>query len=117
MPVKSGDSYGYHNIDILLRQVELLKPVHEPPIQLRELLTICETEGNSQNGGGSFDIKEQPGLGFCVKYEPDHNTSMGPRGGLVPGDIGSPVPLSAGLAFGGPRAFQAPGGGIASPGF
>ena len=102
---------------MLLRQVELLKPVHEAPIQLRELLTICETEGNSQNGGGTFDITEKPGLGICVKYEPDHNASMGPRGGPVPGDIGSPIPSSAGLAFGGPRGFQAPGGGITSPGF
>lgn len=114
--VKSGDSYGYHSIDIVARQVELMKPAHEAPIQPRELLAICETEGNLQNGGGSFSIKEKPALGICVKYDPDHN-SVGPRGAVGPGEIGSPITSSSGLAFGGPRGFHAPGGGIASPGF
>lgn len=95
-------SGGYHNVDILLGQVEQLRPSSEPAITLDEMLEICDTEGNHQNGGGSFSVKED-GTTRYVKFEPDTNSAAsGHRGSLVPGDIGSPIPGNSNpAAFGG----------------
>jgi len=109
------NSNGFHSIDSIMRQVEQLKPPHEGPVQLRELLQICDTEGNAQNGGGSFTIQDEPPHGIWVKWEPENSGPMGARGAGAPGEIGSPMMGSSMAAFGGSRAFQPPGGGIASP--
>jgi hypothetical protein len=105
---------GFHDVSHVLRQVEQLKPPSEPPISLHEMLDICDTEGNPQNGGGSFTVKEEGDARF-VKFEPDNNSTVSShRGSLVPGDIGSPVPGSSLPAFGGigaasgPRQFSSP---------
>ncbi|KAJ5760743.1 hypothetical protein N7520_007899 [Penicillium odoratum] len=85
-------SGGYHDVNKVLSQVEKLRPSNEPAIKLDEMLDICDTEGNPQNGGGSFSIKEDANTRY-VKFEPDTNSSVpGHRGSIVPGDIGSPVP-------------------------
>ncbi|PYI05906.1 hypothetical protein BO78DRAFT_419224 [Aspergillus sclerotiicarbonarius CBS 121057] len=99
-PSKGGAS-GYHDVKVVLRQVDQLRPTNEPPISLKEMLDICDTEGNTQNGGGSFSIKSDE-TGEYVKFEPDTNSaSSGHRGSIVPGEIGSPVPSSSLPAFGG----------------
>lgn len=84
---------GFHEVHQVLKQVEQLAPPNEPPISLKELLVICDTEGNPQNGGGSFVVKEENGAQY-VKFEPDDNTAFSSQraNSLVPGDIGSPVP-------------------------
>ncbi|KAL1971190.1 hypothetical protein VTN77DRAFT_142 [Rasamsonia byssochlamydoides] len=97
----SKGASGFHDVNKVLRQVEQLKPPNEPPISLNEMLDICDTEGNPQNGGGSFTVKEEGDAKF-VKFEPDTNSALSShRGSLVPGDIGSPVPSSSLPAFGG----------------
>ena len=56
------------------------------------MLDICDTEGNLQNGGGSFTVQSSEN-GKFAKFEPDHPSPMsGHRGSIIPGDIGSPVP-------------------------
>lgn len=97
--------FGFHNIETVLRQVEMMKPANEGPIAMPEMLDICDTEGNSQNGGGSFVIENHEPNGVFVKFDQGRSISMSTRGG-VPGDIGSPVPGGAMPAFGGPRAFS-----------
>ena len=92
-----------------------MKPANEGPIQMRELLQICETEGNAQNGGGSFIIEEDHVNGVFVKYEPGNTAPTGGRPAGAPGEIGSPMMASQVPAFGGPRGFQAQGGSLASP--
>ncbi|PGH10447.1 hypothetical protein GX51_00206 [Blastomyces parvus] len=93
---------GFHNVNQVLRQVEQLHQPLDPQITLDELLDICDTEGNPQNGGGSFAIKNEGARGTFVKFEPDSNSMPpGPRGNIAPGDIGSPVPGSSILALGG----------------
>lgn len=83
---------AYHDVNIVLNQVQQLRSMAEPMISLDEMLDICDTEGNHQNGGGSFSTKED-GTGRYVKFEPDTNSAAaGHRGSIVPGDIGSPVP-------------------------
>lgn len=105
----SKGASGFHDVNQVLRQVEQLKPPNEPPISLHEMLDICDTEGNPQNGGGSFTVKEEGDAKF-VKFEPDNNSTLSSqRGNLVPGDIGSPVPGSTVPAFGGgSRQFTSP---------
>ncbi|OJD19453.1 hypothetical protein AJ78_00627 [Emergomyces pasteurianus Ep9510] len=106
---------GFHNVNHVLRQVKQLNPPNEPQITLNELLDICDTEGNPQNGGGSFAIKTEGTHGTFVRFEPDNNSMpSGPRGSIAPGDIGSPIPSSSILALGGigaasgSRQFPAP---------
>ncbi|KAJ5239767.1 hypothetical protein N7468_004386 [Penicillium chermesinum] len=95
-------SGGYHNVDVLLSQVEQLRASSEPAITLNEMLEICDTEGNHQNGGGQFSVKEEGSTRY-VKFDPEPNSAVsGHRGSLVPGDIGSPVPGNSNpAAFGG----------------
>ncbi|EAW09614.1 putative stress response protein Nst1 [Aspergillus clavatus NRRL 1] len=98
-PFKGAD--GFHDVSLVLRQVEQLRPQNEPSISLKEMLDICDTEGSTQNGGGSFSTKKDE-TGEFVKFEPDNNSAAsGHRGSIVPGEIGSPVPSSSLPAFGG----------------
>ncbi|KKK22980.1 stress response protein [Aspergillus rambellii] len=92
---------GYHDVNAVLRQVEQLQPSSEPSISLKEMLDICDTEGNAQNGGGSFSVKSNE-TGEFVKFEPDNNSAAGgQRSSIAPGEIGSPIPHSSIPAFGG----------------
>ncbi|KAL5050091.1 salt tolerance down-regulator-domain-containing protein [Aspergillus fruticulosus] len=98
-PLKDSD--GYHDVNAVLRQVEQLRPSNEPSISLKEMLDICDTEGNAQNGGGTFSIKSGRTCEL-VKFEPDAaSTITGHRGSIVPGEIGSPIPSSTIPALGG----------------
>lgn len=84
---------GYINCNTLLRQVESMRAPADGPLTVEQLLEICDTEGNAQNGGGSFVIRYEGSRGTFVKYEPDTNMGNIGRGGMVSvGDIGSPVP-------------------------
>lgn len=97
----SKGASGYHEVHIVLRQIDQLRPSTEPAISLKEMLDICDTEGNPQNGGGSFLIRDDEN-GHFVKFEPDTNSAAsGHRGSSVPGEIGSPIPNSSIPAFGG----------------
>lgn len=99
-------SGGYHSVEMVLGQIEQRRPSSEPAIKLEEMLDICDTEGNLQNGGGSFSIKEDGNRRY-VKFEPDTNSAApGHRSSIVPGDIGSPVPGHSHLA--GFSGFTAP---------
>ncbi|KAI9929135.1 Stress response protein nst1 [Aspergillus wentii] len=97
----SKGASGYHDVNLVLRQIDQLRPATEPSISLKEMLDICDTEGNTQNGGGSFCIKDDES-GTFVRFEPDNNSAAsGHRGSIVPGEIGSPIPSSSLPAFGG----------------
>ena len=76
---------------------------------MEEMLDICDTEGNTQNGGGSFRIDAHGPAGMYVKFEPGRSASVSMGGGMGPGEIGSPVAGGAMPAFGGARGFQQPG--------
>lgn len=84
-PGTSND--GFHPAQFLLRQIEQMKPPHEPPISLNEMLEICDTEGNAQNGGGSFVVRNDNFQGQSVKFEPTGGTANQ----RSVGDIGSPM--------------------------
>lgn len=89
---------GFHPAQVLLRQMDQMRPPHEPAVSLNELLLICDTEGNAQNGGGSFVIQTDGFPGPSVKFEP----SRGVGDKRAVGDIGSPMVGHTPLAtFGG----------------
>lgn len=95
-PGTSND--GFHPAQFLLRQLELMKPPHEPTISLNEMLEICDTEGNAQNGGGNFVLRKDNFQGQSVKFEPGDGS--GNKRSV--GDIGSPKVAHSQLAtFGG----------------
>lgn len=108
-PTNTGS--GFHNINIILRQVEQMKPANEAPVQIQEMLDICDTEGNPQNGGGSFTIRDEGPRGVFVRFNVDDNAQVSGRG---PGEIGSPIIGHSTPAF---RPFHPPGNTAAPSGF
>ena len=99
-------SDGFVPVQNVLRQVEALKGPGEPPVTMEEMLGICDTEGNAQNGGGFFEVQDT-NRGQMVKFEAegggaDHGSA---------GDIGSPIVGHGQTAgFGGiGQAFGPPG--------
>ena len=98
-----GEGDGYHNVGVLLRQIEGNRPALDSPPTLREIEDICETEGDSQNGGGELRVRKDGSLGgdkFSVKWEPDAATPDQGRGTLSGlGEIGSPMPNKSSPSF------------------
>lgn len=129
-----GEGDGFHTVKALLSQIAANRPPLDSPPTLREIEEICETEGDSQNGGGELYVRRNgtetpegstspsgepssPGGGFAVKWEaaadastPD--TSRGALKGL--GEIGSPLPSKTSPAhgFGAPGSRVTPFGGM-----
>ena len=101
---KAGNADGFIDAGAVLRQME--NNGIQPTVSAEEMLDICETEGNSTNGGGVFQVKRTDNpLLSQIKYEPDQTS--GPRSS-GPGDIGSPTFASANLSggpFGSMRGF------------
>lgn len=116
---------GFQDVSALMRQM----PALDPPPSLKEVEEICETEGDSQNGGGELSTRKSGPSGdvFAVKWTPDSGTpkdqqARGSHAGL--GEIGSPMPSRsspAGIGFGGPGRAGAGGfaslGAVGSPSF
>ncbi|KAK1978853.1 salt tolerance down-regulator-domain-containing protein [Colletotrichum cereale] len=68
-----------------------------------DLLALAETEGNAQNGGGTFEIRRDangPGQ-HSVRWVPEFNDMAHPHHRAVgaPGEIGSPIIGSGTAAF------------------
>lgn len=92
-----GQASGWLRAEDLLREVQLMKPAHEAPINLPEMLEVCDMPGNIHNGDGSF-IRLQDPSGWIIRYEPGRNSSMGGSGSPI---IGGAMPT-----VGGQRPFQ-----------
>lgn len=84
-------SSGFHPVQSVLRQLNanLLKDPNEVPVSMEDMLLYCDTEGNTQNGGGSFDIVVDPSRGQAVRFVDDATNQAGSRNSA--GDIGSPM--------------------------
>ncbi|KAM5473534.1 Stress response protein nst1 [Microsporum audouinii] len=92
----SPEGSGFHSTSQVLRQIEQLNPPLDVPISLEEIVDICDTEGNSQNGGGSLIIDYAGPRGTFIKFEPDSASPLsGTMPNTSPGDIGSPVPRNS----------------------
>ncbi|KAI9830385.1 MAG: Stress response protein nst1 [Phylliscum demangeonii] len=86
-----------HDVNVVLSHVEQIQPMIEAPVTMKELLEMCETEGDGQNGGGYFTLTTDPATGYTfVRHEAGGTVSRSARGSVAPpGDIGSPVPGSS----------------------
>ena len=104
--VLNGHASGWLRAEDLLREVQLLKAAHEVPINLAEMLEICEMPGNTHNGDGSF-TRLQDASGWVIRYEPGRSSSIGGIERAV--DIGSPTVGGTMPVIGGQRLFQQPG--------
>ncbi|KXT00214.1 hypothetical protein AC578_7006 [Pseudocercospora eumusae] len=107
-----GEGDKFHNVDVLLRQIEANRPPLDAMPTLQEIEAICETEGDSQNGGGELSIKHNEAEGsYAVKWEADASTPDQSRGHTGLGEIGSPMPskTSPATGFGAPGMGRAPG--------
>ena len=100
-----ADGDGFVPASNVLRQVDAMKTMGDPPVSMDEMLTYCETEGNAQNGGGSFEVRGDGPRGMVVKFSAD---SLAGRNSV--GDIGSPVVSHGTMA--GVGGFGAPGRGF-----
>jgi hypothetical protein len=79
---------GFYDVNTVKDLVNHLNVAGEQPVSEKEILDICETEGNSVNGGGSFDIRKEGGDQCSIRHEIDilSNRPIG-----APGEIGSPI--------------------------
>ncbi|RMZ85875.1 hypothetical protein DV737_g489, partial [Chaetothyriales sp. CBS 132003] len=82
----SSTGEAWHPSQAVLHQVNIMKAPNEAPVSVDEMLSLAETEGNAQNGGGSFELTDH-GRGVVIKFVED---GAQPRNSV--GDIGSPLP-------------------------
>ncbi|KAI0098288.1 hypothetical protein GGR51DRAFT_565740 [Nemania sp. FL0031] len=82
------DAAGYIELSAIKGHVDSINPSPSESIDEAELLEICETEGNPQNGGGSFDIRRADNGKITIRFE--MNSSIRPNASTI-GQIGSPI--------------------------
>jgi hypothetical protein len=58
---------GYASLEAIKAQMDMQNPGEG--ISEHELLNMCDTEGNSSNGGGSFDVRRQAGGSVSIRWE------------------------------------------------
>lgn len=81
-----GQSLGFSTLNDV--RAELNKSNLE--VEEKELLEVCETEGNHQNGGGTFELRDHP-LGMMIRWEPTTDHRPVQRAVGAPGEFSSPV--------------------------
>lgn len=95
----SADTDGFIDIDIIKSQIDA--QAADPLITEQALLDLCETEGSSSNGGGTFDVKHDVGGpgNHWIRWVPDPSEGPNPQYRAVgaPGEIGSPLTGQASL--------------------
>ncbi|KAI0011584.1 hypothetical protein F4779DRAFT_189273 [Xylariaceae sp. FL0662B] len=87
------DANGYIDLPALKGHVDSINLPPSEPVSERELLDMCETEGNPQNGGGSFDIRRDENGKVAIRFDPNGESIPPPfpRSVGAPGEIGSPL--------------------------
>lgn len=99
---------GFFDINAVKEQLEAVHSPRDEPLSEKEILDICDTEGNATNGGGSFEVRNDSGR-LLIRYESDVPANHRPVG--APGEIGSPIVGSGGVSrFPGPPPGLSPGG-------
>jgi hypothetical protein len=89
----NAGSDGFVPLDAIKLRMEALGA--DSSISENALLDLCETEGSSLNGGGTFDVKhDTTGSGqHWIRWVADPNSGSSPQYRAVgaPGEIGSPL--------------------------
>ncbi|KAK2608497.1 Stress response protein nst1 [Conoideocrella luteorostrata] len=90
---RNCDINGFIDLSLVKSQIEAHSG--DSSITEEDLLNLGDTEGNSSNGGGTFDIKHNDGVaGNClIRWLPDSSDGVdqGYRAVGAPGEIGSPL--------------------------
>jgi hypothetical protein len=87
----AADANGYIDLAAIKGHVDSITPQSSEPVPESDLLDMCETEGNAQNGGGSFDVRRDTTTGkVTIRFDMD-SSGPGPAPFGAPGEIGSPV--------------------------
>ena len=107
-----GQMNGWHPVESVLRDVNISKSQQVGLVEQPELLALCETVGNTQNGGGNFEVHNEPSMGVLIHFTPGRTPSMG-----MGGEIGSPIGGPSGGMFGNSRPFAQAQGFPPSTGF
>ncbi|KAI1749945.1 hypothetical protein F4782DRAFT_286918 [Xylaria castorea] len=96
----AADATGYIDLSAIKGHVDSINPSPSESITEAELLEICETEGNPQNGGGSFDTRRDDNNKVAIRFEMNASSGHGPfpRNVGAPGEIGSPI-VGVGIPF------------------
>ncbi|KAI1073970.1 hypothetical protein F5B20DRAFT_565342 [Whalleya microplaca] len=99
----AADVNGYIDLPAIKGHVDSINLPPTEPVSERELLDMCETEGNPQNGGGSFDVRRDDNGKVAIRFEPDGALIPPgyPRSIGAPGEIGSPI-----VGAGSPSVFN-----------
>ncbi|KAI1342550.1 salt tolerance down-regulator-domain-containing protein [Xylariaceae sp. FL0016] len=94
------DAAGYIDLSAIKAHVDSLNPPGSDPVSELEVLDMCETEGNPQNGGGSFDIRRSDGDKVAIRFEKSAPSTSSPFSKKVgaPGEIGSPI-VGSGIPY------------------
>ncbi|KAL0471828.1 salt tolerance down-regulator domain-containing protein [Neurospora intermedia] len=85
---------GSSSYDGFIPLGEIMAHMKQFTVNEKEVLDICDTEGNPSNGGGSFIVRDplSPSGSPLIRYVPDDDASRAPYGPIKhPGDIGSPI--------------------------
>jgi hypothetical protein len=100
----SNGSGGFIAIEAVKRQVDLFNKGES--VSEKELLDMCDTEGNDNNGGGSFDVRQDGPNKMYIRHVssggPGSQPFLHPAIG-APGEIGSPKPDRGAGLFGSHR--------------
>lgn len=85
-----GGLDGHYSVGEILRQVEQFRSPSDSPLQLHDILGICDTIGDANNGGGMFHVMRDSPDNYFVRFDEDAlPPQRGPPSGL--GEIGSPL--------------------------
>lgn len=103
LKVAANSADGFADIDAVRDAINTTYP-NDDPVTEEEVLEICETEGNPQNGGGTFDLRQVNGK-HEIRYDREASERAAIRGPV--GEIGSPV--GGGRRF--PQSSATPGSG------
>ena len=108
-----GTPDGFLEARMILAQIQNSV---QPPITANDFTTLLDTEGDSQNGGGSFQLRKLPGEGeldVLVKWVPDGGEApnQGRIGSIGPGVAPSNPPSANATPFGSLRGFSGLTGG------
>ncbi|KAH8889624.1 hypothetical protein GQ53DRAFT_187051 [Thozetella sp. PMI_491] len=94
---------GFIPLEVIKSKVDMFLKGEVPE---QEMLILCDTEGNDNNGGGSFDTRSDSSNKTYVRWVPSSGPGGQPflhRAVGAPGEIGSPKPDRHAGTFGSSR--------------
>lgn len=85
-----SDGNGYISLGMVKSLIDAQSG--DPNITEQDLLELCDTEGNSSNGGGTFDVRRGGDAKRLIRWVPDIGDSPPQHRAVgAPGEIGSPL--------------------------